>query len=264
MYFTMSIEAVSTSFKRRPINRMAAMAALLAIMIITPASTRAAEPGINDDHLEEIVKAVIRENPKLIIDTLNQYQAKQKKKQQAKQMEAGFDDRLTDTVSGHNPKKGPADAPVTIIEYTDFQCPYCARGARTLKAVRQKYPDKVRVVFKNLPLKMHAQAEPAARAALAAHKQGKFWEYHDRLFQNSSRLKDEIYAKIAADLGLDVEQFRSDMESEAIADQLRSDMDQARALRLNGTPRFLVNGVQIKGAYPPDYFVTVIDRLLKE
>jgi protein-disulfide isomerase len=237
---------------------------MLAAVAMGPAIGFAADKAPDDEHIKALVKEVIRENPKLIIETLQKYQVEQKKQQQEKQLEASFKNRIEDTVAAHNPRKGPADAPVTIIEYTDFQCPYCARGAQTLDTVQKRYPDKVRVVFKNLPLKMHAQAEPAAKAALAAHKQGKFWEYHDLLFQNSSSLKDETYTKLAADLGLDVEQFNRDMASEEIAAQLKSDMDQAKALRFNGTPRFLVNGVQIKGAYPPDHFAMVIDRLLKE
>ncbi len=247
-----------------PSSRMAAMVILIVAAMMTPDAIQAADSDISDDRLKEIVKEVIRENPKLLMDTLQKYQADQKKQQQERQLEASFKNRIEDTVSSHNPQKGPADAPVTIIEYTDFQCPYCARGSRTLDLVRKHYPDKVRVVFKNLPLKMHKQAEPAARAALAAHKQGKFWEYHDRLFQNSSNLKDETYAKLAADLGLDVDRFNADMASGEIAAQLQTDMEQAKALGFNGTPRFLVNGVEIKGAYPPDYFVTVIERLLEE
>jgi protein-disulfide isomerase len=245
-------------------TRKAMPIAMAAAIAIVPAIAFSSEPVPDDEHIKAIVKEVIRENPKLIIDVVSQYQADRKKRQQEQQLEASFKNRMTDTVADHNPRKGPADAPVTIIEYTDFQCPYCARGAQTLKQVQQQYPDKVQVVFKNLPLKMHKQAEPAARAALAAHKQGKFWSYHDLLFQKASSLNDEVYASLAADLGLDVERFKSDMNSRAIADQVRADMDQAKALGLNGTPRFLVNGVQIKGAYPPDHFVNIIDRLLEE
>jgi protein-disulfide isomerase len=225
---------------------------------------RAAEASTDEDRIRTIVREVIRENPELIYDTLNQYAAERKQKQQEQQLEASFQNRIEDTVADHNPRKGPADAPVTIIEYTDFQCPYCARGARTLDQVLKRYPDQVRVIFKNLPLKMHDQAEAAARAALAARRQGKFWEYHDLLFQKASVLKDDIYADLAGSLGLNVEQFKADMTSAEVAAELRADLDRAKALGLRGTPRFLVNGVQIRGAYPPEYFAMVIDRLLAE
>jgi protein-disulfide isomerase len=248
----------------RTFVRKATIIGMVTAISMVAATAYSNESPMDDERIKSLVKEVIRENPKLIIDTLNRYQAERKKKKQEQEFEASFKNRLTDTIADHNPSKGPVDALVTIIEYTDFQCPYCARGAQTLNQVQQQYSDKVRVVFKNLPLKMHAQAEPAARAALAANKQGKFWEYHDLLFQQASSLNDDIYINLAADLGLDVEQFANDMNSETVAAQVRSDMNQARALRLNGTPRFLVNGVQIKGAYPPDYFVKVINRLLKE
>jgi protein-disulfide isomerase len=224
----------------------------------------ASEQTTSDERLKEIVREVIRENPKLIVDTLNQYNQDQKQKKQARQLEASFRNRLADTVSQNNPQKGPFDAPVTIITYTDFQCPYCAKGAQTLKRVREMYPDKVRVVFKNLPLKMHAQAVPAAKAALAAHRQGKFWEYSDLLFKHYNALTEELYVDLASQLELDIKQFRGDVGSESIAAQIDTDLEQARKLGMTGAPRFLVNGVQIKGAYPPEYFAEVIDRLLAE
>jgi protein-disulfide isomerase len=252
------------ALRRSRVGRSVLWAAAVFLLVFGPAAATAGESSVDEERLKAIVIEVIQENPKLIMDTLNQYVADQKKMQQEQQLDASFDNRLRDTVSEAHPQKGPADAPVTIIEYTDFQCPYCARGAETLRRVREMYPQKVRVVFKNLPLKMHAQAEPAARAALAAHRQGKFWEYHDLLFQKASGLHDGIYAELAADLDLNVEQFQKDMASVEVAALVRADQDQAGKLGLNGTPRFLVNGVQIRGAYPPEYFAQVIDRLLAE
>jgi len=242
----------------------ARVSACLALLVFGPPAARAAEPALSDERLKAAVKEVIRDNPELIMETLNKYQEQQQKKRQEAQLDESFKNRLKDTVSKDHPAVGPPDAPVTIIEYTDFQCPYCAKGAQTVKEVQRMYPDKVRVVFKNLPLKMHDQAEPAARAALAAHNQGKFWEYHDLLFQNGSRLNSETYAELAGKLGLDVAKFRADMGAEATTARIKADMQQAEALKLNGTPRFLVNGVEIRGAYPPDHFARVIDRLLAE
>jgi protein-disulfide isomerase len=256
--------SLRASLQRSLVGRPVLWAAAAVLFVFGPAAVTAGESTVEEERLRAIVIDVIRENPKLILDTLNRYVADQKKMQQERQLDASFDNRLQDTVSEAHPQKGPADAPVTIIEYTDFQCPYCARGAETLQRVREMYPQKVRVVFKNLPLKMHAQAEPAARAAIAAHRQGKFWEYHDLLFRKASQLKEGIYAELAADLDLNVEQFREDMASEEVAALVRADQDQAGKLGLNGTPRFLVNGVQIRGAYPPEYFAQVIDRLLAE
>lgn len=237
---------------------------IIALSAVLPPLT-AAGPDADDARIEEIVKQVIRENPALILETLNQYNLDRKKKLREQQLEAAFENRLSDTVGKENPRIGPGDAPITIITYTDFQCTYCSRGARTLDRLRRIYPDKLRVVFKNLPLtRIHDQALVAAQAALAAHKQGEFWAYHDLLFENSARLKDDMYAKLAAQLGLDLERFRRDMNSEAVLAQIHFEKARAAELGLNGTPRFLVNGVLIKGAYPATYFTKVIERLLKE
>jgi protein-disulfide isomerase len=240
------------------------MAGAAWIVAAAPAATPASGPAPEDERIRAIVKEVIRENPKLILETLKQYTVERKKAQQEKQLEASFQQRLKDTVTKDHPQKGPSDAPVTIIEYTDFQCPYCSRAAKALDVVKKRYGDRVRVVFKNYPLKMHKQALPAARAALAAHQQGKFWEYQDVLFNHCSALNDDLYDKLASDLGLDMAKFRKDRSSERIEAMIQADLGQARKLRLTGTPRFLVNGVQIKGAYPVNYFVRVIDRLLEE
>jgi protein-disulfide isomerase len=256
---------IRQSTRRRIVRRLKTISMAGALLLIFGAAAApAAEPAVSDERLKAIVKEVIRDNPKLIMETLNQYQQEQKRKQRERQFEAGFENRIADTAFVHNPRKGPEEAPVTIIEYTDFQCPYCARGARTIEQVLEMYPGKVRVVFKNLPLKMHKQAEPAARAALAAHRQGKFWDYHDLLFKNGAKLNDDLFIDFAGRLGMDVDRFKVDYASAEIAAQVEADMGQARRLRMNGTPRFLVNGVQIKGAAAPDYFAKVIDRLLAE
>ena len=219
---------------------------------------------LDKEQIKAIVKEVIRENPKLIIDSVNQYMAEQKKKEADQAFDRSFKSRLTDTTTEENPQKGPADAPITIIEYTDFQCPYCARGAKTLDQVQKMYPEKVRVVFKNLPLEMHKQAIPAAKAALAAKNQGRFWDYYDLLFKNSKTLNEGIYNRLAVDLSLNVDQFTLDMNSESIAALIQNDLEQAKKLGFKSTPQFLINGVRVKGAQPPEYFAKVIDRLLGE
>lgn len=144
---------------------------LCCLAAMGPLMVRVAVAGqeLDDEHIKAIVKEVIQENPRLILDTVNQYVAEEKKKQAELKYEASFKNRMTDVISAGNPQKGPSDAPVTIIEYTDFQCPYCAKGAQTLDQILQMYPDRVRVVFKNKPLKMHEQALPAALAVQMDH-----------------------------------------------------------------------------------------------
>lgn len=220
---------------------------------------------IDDDKLREIVKEVIKDNPKLILDTINAHVKKQKKEKQGKQLEASFKNPITDIVAEpHNPSKGAENALITIIEYTDFECPYCSKGVKTVNQVLKKYAGKVKLVFKNNPLDFHKQAVPAANAALAANKQGKFWEYHDLLFKNSSKLNEELFVKLAKDLKLDMEKFDKDRNSDEITDQVELEKAEAESHKLRGTPSFLVNGIVIRGAQNLGYFSKVIDRLLSE
>jgi protein-disulfide isomerase len=161
------------------------------------------------------------------------------------------------------PAKGPANAPVVIAEFSDFQCPFCSRVGPTLKRIEEVYQDKVRIVWKNLPLDMHKNAQGAAQAALAADKQGKFWEFHDKLFANQRQLGLESYRKYAADLGLDTAQFDKDFIDPAIQKAIAADKAEARSLEVTGTPGFFVNGRFLKGAKPFEAFAKVIDAELK-
>lgn len=165
--------------------------------------------------------------------------------------------------AGNSPAKGPANAKVTIIEFSDFQCPYCSRGKETMEQVLAAYPNDVKVVFKNLPLPFHQQAVPAAKAALAAGKQGKFWEMHDKLFDNQQKLSPAYYDEAAKELGLDLDKFKKDMASPEIEKQIEEDKALAAKNEIQGTPGFFVNGVAVKGAYPLDHFKMIIDRWLK-
>ena len=153
------------------------------------------------------------------------------------------------------------DALVTIVEFSEFQCPFCKRGDATVSQVVQEYGDKVRVVFKHLPLPFHNKAEPAAKAVLAAKRQGKFWEYHDALFAKQSELasNQEIFVSIANDLGLNVSKFEADMQDPQIAKQIKDDSDLAGRIGAQGTPNFFINGVQLIGAQPFPKFKELID-----
>lgn len=171
---------------------------------------------------------------------------------------------------GKRPSKGPEDAPVVIYEYSEFECPYCKRASETMKQLLEQYPAQLRVVFKNIPLppSFHKNATEAAYAALAAWKQGKFWEMHDALFANQNKLSPQFYEEKATELGLNIEQFKKDMQSEEVKKIVADDQKQAQELGIQGTPGFLVKGprggVVLKGAQPIDKFKEVIDRWLEE
>lgn len=160
------------------------------------------------------------------------------------------------------PQKGSDEALVTIVEYSDFQCPYCRKVLPTLEAMEKKYGEKLRIVFRQQPLGMHKQAKPAAYAALAAHKQGKFWEMHDALFAKaaSRKLNDGAYVEIAKQLGLDIDKFNADRASPEIAKMVEEDQAIAKQFGAGGTPAFFVNGRPLSGARPAEAFSAVIDE----
>lgn len=143
---------------------------------------------------------------------------------------------------GSSPTRGPQQAAVTLVVFSDFQCPYCAKLEPTLAQVLAAYPSDVRVVFKQFPLGMHPNARPAALASLAAGQQGKFWEMHDLLFQNSADLSRAKLEALALTLGLDVPAFVAAMDGPTLAQQVDSDLAQGRAANVRGTPSLFVNG----------------------
>ncbi|MCA3244133.1 MAG: thioredoxin domain-containing protein [Alphaproteobacteria bacterium] len=170
---------------------------------------------------------------------------------------------VADLITDQTPTRGPADAPVTIIEFGDFECPFCARVQPTLQNLEKAYEGKVRFAFKQLPLPFHRNAKPAAYAALAAHQQGKYWEYTERLWANPAQLGDAMYVQIAQELGLNLNKFNRDRASAAIQQQVEADLADATKAGARGTPFFFINGEPLSGALPEAEFRAVIDAALK-
>ena len=159
------------------------------------------------------------------------------------------------------PAVGPEDALVTIVEYSDFQCPFCSRVNPTMKQIKETYPKDVRVVFRQLPLGFHDRARPAAKAALAASKQGKFWEMHDALFANQKALDDKALETYASQIaGLNIDQWKKDLADPALETLVKEDETVAAKFGAGGTPAFFVNGRFLSGAQPFEEF----DKLIKE
>ena len=162
-----------------------------------------------------------------------------------------------------DPALGAASAPVTIVEFSDFQCPFCQRVAPTLKRVRETYGDKVRIVWKDYPLtQIHPEAFKAGEAAHCAGEQGKFWEYHDRLFANQQALQVDSLKAYAADLGLDAAKFNSCLDSSKYGDRVREGVAQGTRLGVNSTPTVYINGRMLSGAHPYETFAAIIDEEL--
>ncbi len=165
--------------------------------------------------------------------------------------------------AAQDPAKGPAAAPVTIVEFSDFQCPYCSRVNPTLKQVEEKYGDKLRVVFRDFPLvQIHKDAAKAAEAGECAHEQGKFWEMHDRLFANQSKLQVEALKQTATEIGLDAEKFNQCLDSAKYASEVQQDVDEGARYGVTGTPAFFINGRLLSGAQPLEAFTELIDEEL--
>jgi protein-disulfide isomerase len=163
---------------------------------------------------------------------------------------------------GSAPIRGSKSAKVTIVEWADFQCPFCVRANPTLDQIAKEYGDKVRIAFKHLPLSMHAKARAAHAAAEAAHRQGKFWEMHDRIFAKPKDLSPETYLRYANEIGLDVDQYKSDVSSSSVRKVIDADLAMARKLGVSGTPSFFINGRFLSGAQPYGSFARVIDEVL--
>ena len=182
------------------------------------------------------------------------------KKRRAKPATRGPDPAKRHAVAvDGRPSLGPDDALVTVIEFSDFQCPYCSKLAPTIHALPGRHDD-VRVVFRQLPLGNHAEARPAAIAALAAHRQGKFWEMHDALFAAEGKIDESAREDIAESIDLDMDQFRSDLEDPALAAMVDEDVALAKELKVSGTPSSFVNGRFLSGAQPAERFDTLIQQ----
>jgi len=162
----------------------------------------------------------------------------------------------------NDPVRGNARAPVTIVEFSDFQCPFCARGEDMLGQVRKAYGEKVRIVWKHQPLSIHPNAFPAAVAAEAAREQGKFWEMHDRMFANQAALSVESYERWAGELGLDLGKFRRSLQERSLAQRVADDSSLGGRIGADGTPTYFVNGERVLGAVTFEQMKIVIDRQL--
>jgi protein-disulfide isomerase len=158
------------------------------------------------------------------------------------------------------PVRGAADAAVTIVEFSDFECPYCKQASGTIAKVMEKYAGKVKLAYRDFPLeKIHPQARSAAEAAQCARAGGKFWEYHDALFVQSPKLAADDLKRYAKEIGLDVDKFDACVAGGAQSAAVQKDIDEGTRLGITGTPAFFINGRFLNGSQPLDAFSKVID-----
>jgi protein-disulfide isomerase len=228
---------------------------LLGWILISVMLFSCAAPSVNadskiDPKLEEQVLQIIRKNPNVILEAVQSYQENQQKSQQENQQKFVRElQQNPKAIVGQSPVKGAPQSKVVLVEFSDFQCPYCGAAANTVKQFMEKRKNDVTFVYKHLPLtSIHAEALPAAKAAWAAQQQGKFWEFHDALFSQQKGLGDAFYQETAKKLGLDLAKFNSDRASKAADDAIKQDTQIAEKLGISGTPFFIMNGNTLSGA----------------
>lgn len=222
----------------------------------------------------EIVFNAIKKNPKKFVETVNEAvraaqessRADEEKEEQGR-LEEEFKNPKQPKLEDGRIVFGKKDAPVTIVEYSDFQCPYCGRGWATVNEVKKNYPDKVKVVFKHLPLDFHPLAMPAAKyfEAIGLQDHSKAEKFHDLIFSNQAKLNqdgEKFLKESAKKVGANLAKVEKDMNSEAVTARIAADMEEAKKFEFSGTPGFLINGVSLKGAYPFPEFKKIIDRHL--
>lgn len=226
--------------------------------------------------IEDQVFKAIENNPEKFFESVKKAEEKYKEVLATKQEE---DSKKALDEEFNNPKEakisedrvffGGKEAPITIVEYSDFQCPFCTRGYNTVKQVMDEYGDKVRVLYKHLPLDFHPLALPAAKyfEAIAIQSHEKAEKFHDIMFDQQDRMKSEgeDFLKAAAKkVGADVAKVLKDIKSDKVEAQVKEDMAEAQKFGFSGTPGFLINGVSVKGAYPFDHFKMIIDKHLEK
>ena len=250
--------------------------ALVALSVLVAAPSYAA---INREELKKALEA----NPDLVLGALKKankgaffefimeaqhdYQEKKAQEEAAKEkkeFDEAFKNPLKPTLDAATRIRGDKNAPITVVEYSDFQCPFCSRGYQTVEQVRQKYGPKIRFIFKHLPLvAIHPMAMPTAQwlEAVALQSVDKAWIFHDKMFQNQGQLSEEFFRKTVKELGLDADKAAADAKSQPVADKIEADIKEAKGFGFSGTPGFLINGVPLRGAYPAEEFDKIITRL---
>lgn len=239
----------------------------------------------SDEKLKEQMSKILQENPKVLTDAIEKHPAefitalqnaaknaqdamgKQREEEEKKKLEESFDKPLVAEIRSDESIRGPKDAPITLVEYSDFECPFCSRGYETVTALMQKYNGKIRFIYKHLPLSFHEQAMPAARyyEAIRLQDEKKAFAFHDEIFKNQRKLKNgEAFLQATAkQVGADMAKLKKDLNSDAVTKRIEDDQKEAASFGMQGTPGFLLNGVPVRGAYPTEYFVNLVDELQK-
>lgn len=238
-----------------------------------------------DKQIQEQITKVIKENPKLIAEAIENHpveimtalqnasksaqeqMAKKQQEDEQKALEETFEKPLMAKIRSDESILGPKDAPLTLVEYSDFECPFCGRGYATVKELMKKYEGKIRFVYKHLPLSFHPQAMISAKyyEAIRLQSEKKAFAFHDEIYKNQQGLSEgaPFLDKLAKKVGADLKRLKSDLDSDKIAQRIDEDIKEAGSFGMQGTPGFLINGVPVRGAYPAEHFVGIVEELQK-
>jgi protein-disulfide isomerase len=222
----------------------------------------------------DIITEAIEENPEKFIEALNNAvkkaqgdQAKKREEDEKKELEESFKNPLTAEIRSDESIRGTKGAPITLIEYSDFECPFCSRGYQTVLSLLKKYEGKIQFVYKHLPLNFHPQAMIASQyyEAIRLQSADKAFKFHDEVYKEQKKLQNgETFLKaVAKSVGADMNKLAKDINSEAVKTRIEQDMEEAAKFGFQGTPGFLLNGIPIRGAYPQQYFEEMIEELKK-
>jgi protein-disulfide isomerase len=222
----------------------------------------------------DIITDAIEKNPDKFIATLNkavkkaqEVESKKREESEKQKLEEAYKNPLKPEIRSDELFRGNKDAPITLVEYSDFQCPFCSRALNTVLELLDKYKGKIRLVYKHLPLSFHPQAELASQYYEAARLQSeeKAIKFHDELYKNQAKIRNgEKYLKeVGKKLKLDVAKLAKDAKSSKVQKRIDEDKEEAAKFGFQGTPGFLLNGIPVKGAYPTSHFVQIVDELKK-
>lgn len=232
---------------------------------------------------KEAIKKILKENPDIIQETIEAHptvvikalndavklaqkeEAQKREEEEKKKLEESYNNPLVAEIRSDELIRGNKDGVITLVEYSDFECPFCSRGFATVMEFLKKYDGKVRFVYKHLPLNFHPNAMIASRyyEGLRLQDEKMAIKFHDKVYQEHSKIKngEPFLKKVAKDLGADMDKLAKDVESEAVKNRIEADMAEANKFGFSGTPGFLLNGVPIRGAYPMSHFDSIVEEL---
>ncbi len=245
---------------------------LLAIVLTSCTSKDQLKKMLAED--PTILTEAIEKNPSAILEALNKAvrkaqedEGKKRQDDEKKQLEDSYNNPLQPVIRADESVRGTKGAPLVLVEYSDFQCPYCARGFETVLTLLEKFKGKIQFIYKHLPLDFHPQAKITSQyyEGLRIQSEEKAFAFHDKIYKEQGKLKngESFLKEVAKSVGGDMAKLAKDINSEAVLKRIKEDEDEAKKFNFQGTPGFVFNGVPVRGAYPTEHFEQIAAELQK-